>query len=116
MSVQEMAEHVARLMENRLGIKGDGLAEKLRRSKGRLPRRVQRAAQALAEAAVLAGHPKLLPQIEMEPLRAAYDLCRRHLGARGQGGAGVVVLRILSTLAAGALALVALWLVATSAP
>jgi hypothetical protein len=79
--IQRMADRVAELMQQRLRIKGTGLAEKLRRGRRLLPRRVQAAAQALEEAAAMAQNPKLLLQVDQEAAAEAYDICLKHLGA-----------------------------------
>lgn len=79
-SIQQMAERVAQLMEHRLGARGDGLQAKLK-SRGRsLPRKVRHAADALAQAADFAQNPKLLLQIDHAELARNYDTCLRHLG------------------------------------
>jgi hypothetical protein len=44
LTVEEMAERVAALMEQRLRIRGRGLAEKLRRARRRMPKRRSRGA------------------------------------------------------------------------
>jgi hypothetical protein len=79
--IQRMADRVAELMEQRLRIRGAGLAEKLRKGGRLLPRRVRTAAEALAAAAEMAQNPKLLMQVDQEAAAEAYDLCLRHLGA-----------------------------------
>ena len=79
-TIQQMAERVASLMEERLGTKGDGLAEKLRRGGRALPRKVRHQADFLAEAAHLSQNPKMLLQIDHDKVAAAYDVCVRHLG------------------------------------
>lgn len=109
-SVQQMAERVAALMESRLGIKGVGLEAKLNKGGWRLPRRVRRAARALAEAAERAKNPKLLVQMDIERVAADYDLCCRHLGARGKSGFGALMLRLSATLALGLLVVSLIWL------
>jgi hypothetical protein len=78
--IQRMADRVAELMEQRLRIRGAGLAEKLRRGGRLLPRKVRAAAQVLAEAAEMAQNPKLLMQVDQEATAEAYDICLRHLG------------------------------------
>lgn len=113
-SIQQMADRVAALMESRLGIKGVGLEAKLNRGGWRLPRRVRRAARALAEAAERAKNPKFFVQMDMERLAADYDLCCRNLGARGKGGFGggfgALMLRLAATLALGLLVVALIWL------
>jgi len=79
-SLQQMAERVAGLMEERLRVRGRGLTEKLRKGGRLLPRKVRAAAETLAQAAVMAQNPRLLMQIDREAVAEAYDLCVRHLG------------------------------------
>lgn len=78
--IQQMADRVAGLMEERLQISGAGLQEKLRKGSGRLPRKIGAAAAVLAEAAVMAQNPKLLLQVDQEAVAKAYDICVRYLG------------------------------------
>lgn len=78
-TIQQMADRVAQLMEERLAVGGRGLQAKLNRSRRRLPRRVRHAATALAEAAIRARNPKLLGQIDQGQVSDAYDICLRHL-------------------------------------
>ena len=63
-TIQQMADRVAGLMEERLRIRGVGLAEKLRKGGRLLPRRVRVAAEFLAQAAAMAQNAKLLMQID----------------------------------------------------
>ncbi len=98
--LQQMADRVAELMEARLGLRGAGLAEKLRKGRRVLPRRVAAAAETLAAGAAMAQNPKLLLQVDQEALAAAYDLCLKHLNgvdgrARRRGG----VVNMLATSA-----------------
>lgn len=80
-SIQQMADRVAALMEERLGAKGKGLAAKLHRAGRRLPRKVRAAGEELAQAAAMAQNPKLLLQIDHDAMSAAYDTCIKHLAA-----------------------------------
>lgn len=79
-AIQQMADRVAELMETRLGIKGRGLAEKLKRGGGKLPRKVRTAASELSKAAEMAQSPKLYLQLDQAAIAQNYDLCLRHLG------------------------------------
>jgi hypothetical protein len=80
-AIQQMADRVAALMEERLGLRGQGLEGKLRRAPRALPRRVRLAALRLAEAARMAQNPRLLLQVDEGQAAADYDLCLRHLTA-----------------------------------
>lgn len=79
-TVQQMADRVAELMETRLSVKGRGLTEKLKRGGRKLPRRVRLSAVELARAAELAQNPKLFLQVDQEAVAQNYDACLRHLG------------------------------------
>ena len=83
-TVQQMADRVAQLMEARLRIRGNGLAEKLRHARGMMPRRVQAEAAILAKYAALAQNPKMLPQVDQHRVAEAYDTCVQHLNGVGQ--------------------------------
>jgi hypothetical protein len=115
-TVQQMADRVAALMEERLRVRGKGLPEKLRRGGRRLPRRIRKEAAYLAEVAFLAQNPKVQMMLDDERIATAYDACVRHLQAIGRRGrvsgflidvAGSAVFRII-VVAALALA-VATW-------
>ncbi len=84
-SVQQMADRVAALMEERLRIRGAGLAAKLRRGGRALPRRVRAEAELLAAAAEQAQMPKLLRQLDHRRVTAAHDACLRYLRPLGRG-------------------------------
>ncbi len=78
-SITQMADRIAEMFETRMGIKGDGLDAKLRRHGRQLPRKVLGAAQFLAEAADMAGHPKRHTRLDPERAAQAYDICARYL-------------------------------------
>jgi hypothetical protein len=79
-TITQMADRVASLMEARLGARGRGLDEKVKRAGRRLPRKVRTAAVALADAALMAQNPKLLVRVDEAEVAANYDICVRHLG------------------------------------
>ena len=79
-AIQQMADRVAALMEERLRIRGTGLDIKLRRGGRLLPRKVRAAAEALSEAAAMAYSPKLSRLIDDAVVADNYDLCVRYLG------------------------------------
>lgn len=78
-TIQQMAQRVTSLMEERLRIKGSDLHEKLRKGGRLLPRRVRAAAALLADAAERSRNPKLLLQIDEAAVTVAYDVCSKHL-------------------------------------
>lgn len=84
-TVQQMAARVADLMEDRLRVRGKGLAAKLRRGGRLLPRKVRTQAAYLAAAAEKSTVPKLQLQLDHQRIAAAYDACLRHLSPIGAG-------------------------------
>jgi len=105
-TIHQMAERVAAMMEERLGVSGNDLAAKLRRGKRSLPRKVALAAQALADASENAKNPKLLVQINQADVANSYDVCVRHLATVKPGGRmkGLVI-NAAATVALGLLIL-----------
>ena len=107
-SIQQMADRIAGLMEQRLHLGGAGLAAKLAKGGRGLPRKFRDAGARLAQAAMMAQNPKLLMQVNEERVAEDYDLCLRHLLSlsvwdRRKGrllGATVTVLGILVVVAA----------------
>lgn len=102
-TLQQMADRVADLMESRLKVGGKGLTEKLKRGGNKLPRRVRTAATDLAKAAEMAKNPKLFLQLNQEATAEAYDRCLRHLGDlhkwdRARGFAESWLLSLLTSL------------------
>jgi hypothetical protein len=78
-AIQQMADRVAGLLEERLNLTGRDLSAKLDRGGRLLPRKVREGAQLLATAAEKAKNPKLLGQINMGEVADAYDACVKHL-------------------------------------
>lgn len=78
-AIQQMADRVGQLLEERLALGGRDLAAKLARGGRLLPRKVREGAELLAEAAEKARNPKLMAQIDMGAVTDAYDACVRHL-------------------------------------
>jgi hypothetical protein len=78
-AIQQMADRVAQLLEEKLGITGGDLAARLRKGGRLLPKRVREAAQLLSDSAEKAQSPKLLAQIDMGTVSDAYDACLKHL-------------------------------------
>lgn len=113
-TIQQMADRVAGLMEERLRVRGAGLSEKLRKGGRMLPRKVRAQAAFLAQAAALAQNPKLMLQLDQAAVALAYDVCVKHLGGvnawdRRKGAiVGVVASMAASALVLGALLLVVL--------
>jgi hypothetical protein len=80
-AIQQIADRVAQLMDERLAVRGRTLGAKLQKGGKLLPRRIRDAAANLAEAAQKAQHPQLLGQIDMGKVAEDYDVCVRHLTA-----------------------------------
>ena len=105
-TIHQMADRVAQLLEERLGLGGRDLSAKLKRAGRMLPKKVRDSGKVLAAAAHKAQNPKLLGQIDMGDVTEAYDVCVKHLiaidpvgrrrdlfaGMVGSVGFGVLVL------------------------
>jgi len=85
LAVQQMADRVAALLEEKLKVRGNDLPAKLRRGGRRLPRGIRAEAQVLADAAERAGNPKLAMRIDMARVTRAYDTCVAHLTTLDRG-------------------------------
>jgi hypothetical protein len=108
-SIQQMADRVAQLMEERLRLRGKGLQDKLRRGGRTVPKRLREAATVLSEAAALAQNPKMYGQVDYELVAAAYDSCLRQLGSvRAGERRTTAALNILASVAFSLLLLAAL--------
>lgn len=92
-TIQQMADRVAQLMEDRLRIGGNGLQAKLRRAGRALPRKVRRQAAVLAEAAEQARNPRLAMQLDNATIAQAYDACVTYLSPIGRAERRMAVLR-----------------------
>ena len=114
-TIQQMADRVAVLMEQKLNLRGKGLAEQTRKAGRLLPKKVRAAAAALAMAAALAPNPRLYLQLDPEKIAADYDICLKHLGAVQAGGRRQTLLISIasgvafSLLAVAVLVLVVVW-------
>ena len=79
MDLQDRAERLAQLMEDRLGTGGKGFGAKLKRAGRRLPRRLRRDGALIQRALELLAHPRLSRQIDQADLTRAADHFERHL-------------------------------------
>ncbi|MCU0900534.1 MAG: hypothetical protein MUC82_08570 [Cypionkella sp.] len=105
-TIQQMADRIAGLMEERLGVRGKDLPEKLQRGGRLLPRSVRAKAKELADFAEKSKNPKLLVQIDQARVALCYDACLRHLMSLRHGSARMrLLVNIAVTLALGLLAL-----------
>lgn len=110
LATHQMVERIAGLMKARLGVRGATAAEVLRRGAGRLPRRLRPAARDLAEAAALAGNPRLALRLDAGRLADAYDRCLAYLAddagaARRRTALGEIAAGVAVNLALAAAAL-----------
>lgn len=78
-SVQQMADRVSALMEERLQVRGKTLEDKLQHGARMLPRRVRSEAKFVARAAALARDPGTVNQVDHARLAEAYNACVFHL-------------------------------------
>lgn len=105
-----MSERIAALMEQRLGVRGTGLAEKLARGGGKLPREIREEAEFLAQSAAAADNPALFVRLDHARIARAYDQCLRHLKASGRwerrGDMAIALLARVSMILLGVGALV----------
>lgn len=105
-----MADNIARLMEERLGVGGRGLPAKLRRAGRLLPRGRKRDAQAVADALPMADSPRLAKRIDHAQLEAAARRVAAYLeGIDPRKRRIDMALRILGGIAMGLLAATALF-------
>lgn len=110
-TLQQMADRVADMMEERLRIRGRGLKAKLKRGGRLLPRKVRAAAEALADAAERGQNPKLLIKVDMGKVAQDYDICVHHLANVTQkGGFASLLLGVAATVAMGLLVVGLIWL------
>jgi len=84
-SLQQMSARVAELMEDRLGLRGQTLAEKVARAGRGLPRHVRAAAEYLAAAEAQAMQPRFAARLDHQRIAEAYDACLRYLKPLGAG-------------------------------
>jgi hypothetical protein len=99
-TVTQMADRVEALLEERLGLKGGTLEDKLRRAGRRLPGPVRDAGAGLAAAVAMMQSPKLMHQVDDETVAIAYDICVRHLTKVNPGAARKgMILNIAASIA-----------------
>ena len=114
-TIQQMADRVAGLMEQKLRVGGNGLAVKVRKAGRRLPKQVRVAAEALVQATDMAKSARLVHQIDEGLVAEAYDICLRHLGGvdvadRRRGVAvGIAASMAFSLLTVAGLVLFVVW-------
>ena len=105
-TIQQMADRVAGLMEERLGIRGANLSAKMKRGGRILPRKIRTAAQNLARAAELSKNPKMLVQVDQGKVAADFDICVKHLSAIDRRSRRIgAVMGVMASVALGLLVL-----------
>jgi hypothetical protein len=78
-TIQQMADRVAALMDEKLHVRGTTLSDTLRKGAGKLPKAVRAEARFLETAAAQAQHPRLMVQIDDGRVAQAYVACLRFL-------------------------------------
>lgn len=78
-TVQQMADRVSALLQERLGVRGDTLEGRLGRAGRRLPRKVRDAGAVLVQATQMTRNPRLMHLVDDQTVALAYDTCLRHL-------------------------------------
>ena len=111
-TVQQMADRVSGLLEERLRVRGATLEARLRAAGRRLPRKVREAGQALGVAGAVIQNPKLMHQVDDETVAVAYDICVRHLSGVNPSAAGRGLLLDMAARIAFALLVVGVLFVA----
>ncbi|OIP84110.1 MAG: hypothetical protein AUK37_06095 [Rhodobacterales bacterium CG2_30_65_12] len=79
MDFEARAERLARLIEERLDVRGHGLAAKLGRGGRKLPRAVREAGEQLLLAERMAANPKLARQVDDARIAAACEAAEHAL-------------------------------------
>ncbi len=74
-----MSDHIAELIEERLGVRGQNLERKLHKAGRNLPRFVQREAAKIVHSTKVQGQPKLARTIDGKSVLRAYKTCEKHL-------------------------------------
>lgn len=106
MDIEARAARLAKLIEDRLDVGGDGLRAKLERAGKRLPRHIRAEAGLVVEALALQGHPRLSRQIDARRLARACRHVERYLLAVDPWDRRIGI--VVSWLAGNVLALAAM--------
>jgi ribose 1,5-bisphosphokinase PhnN len=81
--IPDLARQSALLMRARLGASGETLEQTLRHRGRRLPRKIRRAAEQLARAESMAGHPRLRVLLDNAQVERSGRLLLNHLRPLG---------------------------------
>ena len=84
-TIRQMAGRVEELLVERVGARGRDFDQKLRHAGRKLPRRVRKSAEALAQAAVMTENPRLHAQLDEGEIAQNYDICLRYLSPLARG-------------------------------
>ncbi|MBD3788063.1 MAG: hypothetical protein IE922_14035 [Sphingomonadales bacterium] len=84
-TLRRMSDEVSGLLVSRLGARGPTLAARIDSRARALPRKVRRAAQALARAEACAAAPKIARQIDPRAVGRAHATCVGYLRPLGMG-------------------------------
>ena len=79
MDLHAQTDRLARLLEERLGLRGKGFAVKVQRAGRRLPKYIRGEAVALVDALAIESHPKLSQQVDTARLERAFKDVERYL-------------------------------------
>ena len=79
MDLDDRLDKIAALMEERLGLRGDGFEAKLARAGRLLPKKLRREGALLVEARALATHPKLARRVDARRLKKSMRIFERYL-------------------------------------
>ncbi len=79
MDITARINRLAKLLEDRLDLRGDGLQAKLARAERRLPRHIRAELDAIVEAETLSAHPRLSRQIDHARLARRFDAVEHYL-------------------------------------
>jgi hypothetical protein len=101
--LQDMAQEISQLLVSRLGAKGHGLRARIESRIRALPRKVRRAALALADAEAQVGAPKITHQLDARQIEHDYQTCRHYLEPLGFGARWVALALSISASVAFAI-------------
>lgn len=76
--VTDLADRLQALFAARLGLRRGPLIRRIAQARRQLPADIRADAQKVAQAAQMAGHPKLAHQIDTATLARAFDRVERH--------------------------------------
>jgi hypothetical protein len=78
-SINDRARRIEHALEAAFGVKSHGLAQALRKTGRRLPKRLHAEAHRIIKAQAVGGHPKLMHQVDSSALSKAEARLLKHL-------------------------------------